>query len=91
MTAAPGPTAPPSRWLLILTMLVVIAFTAGRLVGSAMPYIVPLLAAHFHNLFTAMMFGVVGSILCLIFALLLPETAGRKFAVIEGKDRGPGT
>ncbi len=66
-------------------------FTAGRLVGSAMPYIVPLLAAHFHNLFTAMMFGVVGSILCLIFALLLPETAGRKFAVIEGKDRGPGT
>lgn len=63
-------------------------FTAGRLVGSAMPYIVPLLAAHFHDLFTAMMFGVVGSILVLTFALLLPETAGRKFAVIESKERG---
>ena len=63
-------------------------FTAGRLVGSAMPYVVPLLAAYFHDLFTAMMFGVVGSILVLTFALLLPETAGRKFAVIESKERG---
>jgi MFS family permease len=62
-------------------------FTAGRLVGSAMPYVVPLLAAHFHDLFTAMMFGIVGSALCLVFALMLPETAGRKFAVIEGKER----
>jgi MFS family permease len=63
-------------------------FTAGRLVGSAMPYIVPLLAGYFRDLFTAMMFGVAGAVLCLVFALLLPETAGRKFAVIEGKERG---
>ena len=63
-------------------------FTAGRLVGSAMPYVVPLLAAYFHDLFTAMMFGIVGAVLCLVFALLLPETAGRKFAVIESKERG---
>ncbi len=63
-------------------------FTAGRLVGSAMPYIVPLLAAYFHDLFTAMMFGIVGAVLCLVFALLLPETAGRRFAVIEGKEHG---
>ena len=63
-------------------------FTAGRLVGSAMPYIVPLLAAHFRDLFTAMMFGIVGAALCLVFALLLPETAGRTFAVIEGKEQG---
>lgn len=63
-------------------------FTAGRLVGSAMPYVVPLLAARFHDLFTAMMFGIVGAVLCLVFALLLPETAGRKFAVIEGKEQG---
>jgi hypothetical protein len=34
------------------------------------------------------MFGVAGAVLCLVFALLLPETAGRKFAVIEGKERG---
>ena len=63
-------------------------FTAGRLVGSAMPYAVPLLAAHYHDLFTAMMFGIIGAALCLLFALLLPETAGRKFAVIEGKEHG---
>lgn len=63
-------------------------FTTGRLVGSAMPYVVPLLAATFQDLFTAMMFGVVGSVLCLVFASLLPETAGRKFAVIESKEHG---
>jgi MFS family permease len=63
-------------------------FTAGRLVGSSMPYIVPLLAAQFHDLFTAMMFGIVGAVLSLVFALFLPETAGRKFAVIEGKEQG---
>jgi hypothetical protein len=35
-----------------------------------------------------MMFGVVGAVLCLVFALFLPETAGRRFAVIESKERG---
>jgi MFS family permease len=62
-------------------------FTTGRLVGSAMPYVVPVLAGYFHDLFTAMMFGVVGAVLCLVFALFLPETAGRRFAVIESKER----
>jgi hypothetical protein len=39
-------------------------------------------------LFTAMMFGAVGASPSLLFALLLPETAGRKVAVIEGKEHG---
>jgi len=63
-------------------------FTAGRLVGSVMPYLVPLMAASLHDLFSAMMFGIVGAVLSLVFALFLPETAGRKFAVIEGKEHG---
>jgi len=63
-------------------------FTAGRLVGSSMPYLVPLIAANTHDLFNAMMFGVVGASASLIFALFLPETAGRKFVVIEGRERG---
>jgi MFS family permease len=63
-------------------------FTAGRLVGSVMPYLVPVIAAELHDLFGAMMFGAVGAILSLLFALLLPETAGRSFAVIEGKEHG---
>ena len=62
-------------------------FTAGRLVGSAMPYLVPVIAASIHDLFNAMMFGVIGAALSLVFALFLPETAGRKFSVIEGKER----
>jgi hypothetical protein len=35
-----------------------------------------------------MMFGIFGAALSLCFALFLPETAGRKFAVIEGKKQG---
>ncbi len=62
-------------------------FTAGRLIGSVMPYLVPVIAGLLHDLFTAMMFGIVGAALSLVFALFLPETAGRKFAVIEGKER----
>ena len=65
-----------------------VTFTAGRLIGSAMPYLVPVIAALLGNLFNAMMFGIVGAVLSLLFALLLPETAGRKFAVIEGKEHG---
>jgi hypothetical protein len=34
-----------------------------------------------------MMCGVTGAVLSLGFALFLPETAGRKFAVIESKER----
>jgi MFS family permease len=63
-------------------------FTVGRLIGSVMPYLVPVLAAQFKDLFTAMMFGAVGAVLSLLFALFLPETAGRKFAVIESKEHG---
>jgi MFS family permease len=63
-------------------------FTVGRLIGSVMPYLVPVLAAEFKDLFTAMMFGAVGAVLSLLFALFLPETAGRKFAVIESKEHG---
>jgi MFS family permease len=65
-----------------------VTFTAGRLIGSAMPYLVPVIAALLGDLFQAMMFGVIGAVLSLLFALLLPETAGRKFAIIEGKEHG---
>ena len=65
-----------------------VTFTTGRLVGSAMPYLVPVIAAQLHDLFNAMMLGVAGAGLSLLFALLLLETAGRKFAVIESKEHG---
>jgi len=65
-----------------------ITFTTGRLIGSAMPYLVPVIAALLHDLFAAMMFGVIGAVLSLLFALFLPETAGRTFTVIEGKEHG---
>jgi MFS family permease len=64
-----------------------ITFTVGRLIGSIMPYLVPVIAAQLRDLFTAMMFGIIGAILSLVFALFLPETAGRRFSVIEGKER----
>jgi MFS family permease len=65
-----------------------VTFTTGRLIGSAMPYLVPVIAALLRDLFSAMMFGVIGAVLSLLFALFLPETAGRKFTVIEGKEHG---
>jgi MFS family permease len=65
-----------------------ITFTTGRLIGSAMPYLVPVIAALLRDLFAAMMFGVIGAVLSLLFALFLPETAGRTFSVIEGKEHG---
>ena len=40
-----------------------ITFTTGRLIGSAMPYLVPVIAALLHDLFAAMMFGVIGAVL----------------------------
>ena len=64
-----------------------VTFTVGRLIGSIMPYLVPVIAAQLHDLFKAMMFGVIGAVLSFGFALFLPETAGRRFAVIEGKER----
>lgn len=62
-------------------------FTTGRLVGSIAPYAVPAIAASLGSLRDAMMLAVLGSVASLAMALLLPETVGRSFAVIEGKER----
>jgi len=62
-------------------------FTTGRLIGSLAPYAVPALAATFGSLRDAMMLAVFGAALSLLLTLLLPETAGRQFAVVEGKQR----
>ena len=62
-------------------------FTIGRLLGSAAPYVVPLLAASYGSLLHAIVFGVTGVFLSMVAALLLPETVGRRFAVIESKSR----
>ncbi len=64
-------------------------YNLGRLIGAIAPYAVPALAAAFGGLLDAMMFGVIGAVVCLVCALLLPETGGRRFAVIEGKERAP--
>ena len=62
-------------------------FTTGRLIGSLAPYAVPVIAAAFGSLRDAMMLAIVGSIISLLVALLLPETVGRPFAVVESKER----
>jgi MFS family permease len=62
-------------------------FTTGRLIGSMAPYVVPVLAAAFGSLRDAMMLAIVGSVISLAFAFLLPETVGRPFAVVEAKER----
>jgi MFS family permease len=60
-------------------------FTMGRLVGAIAPYLVPVLAETM-GLLNGMMLALVGSAISLLFTLTLPETAGRRFDVIEGKD-----
>lgn len=62
-------------------------FNFGRLVGSMAPYIVPVLAATLGSLRDAMMLGIVGAAISLAFVFFLPETVGRTFAVVEGKER----
>jgi len=62
-------------------------FTAGRLIGSTAPYVVPILAASFGSLLQAITFGMIGVVVSIVTALLLPETVGRQFAVIESKSR----
>jgi MFS family permease len=62
-------------------------FNLGRLVGSLAPYVVPMLAAAFGSLRDAMMLGIVGAAVSLLFVFFLPETVGRAFAVVEGKAR----
>lgn len=61
-------------------------YTLGRTIGAAAPAIVPALALFFGgDLIKGMMFGAVGSVICLAIILFLPETAGRQFMVIEGR------
>lgn len=62
-------------------------FTTGRLIGSVAPYAVPAIATAFGSLRDAMMLAAVGSVISLLVAPLLPETVGRSFAVVEGKER----
>lgn len=60
-------------------------FTLGRLVGAVAPYLVPVLAQTM-GLLNGMMLALAGSAISLIFTLTLPETAGRRFEVIESKN-----
>jgi MFS family permease len=62
-------------------------FNLGRLLGSMAPYVVPVLAAMFGSLREAMMLGLVGAAVSLLFTFFLPETVGRTFAVVESKER----
>jgi hypothetical protein len=60
----------------------------GRGIGSFAPYVVPMVAAQTGgNLLNGMMIGGIAALVCVLAALLLPETAGRNFAVIEAKAR----
>lgn len=64
-------------------------YVVGRGVGSAAPFLVPAVAAGLHvRVIDGMMIGVIAALVCLLAALLLPETAGRRFAVIETNDTG---
>ena len=60
-------------------------FTMGRLVGAIAPYLVPVLAQTM-GLLNGMMLALAGSAISLLFTLTLPETAGRRFEVIESKN-----
>jgi MFS family permease len=65
-------------------------YTTGRLVGASAPILVPMVATMFGgNLLNGMMMGLAGSLISLVFAMMLPETAGRLFAVVEAKAREP--
>jgi len=60
-------------------------FTTGRLIGSAAPYAVPVIAAAFGSLRDAMMLAVAGSVISLAVTVMLPETVGRTFTVVESR------
>lgn len=63
-------------------------YNVGRGMGALSPIVVPTLAAAWGgNLLAGMMFGLLGSIVCLAAVSALPETAGRAFAVVEPKER----
>jgi MFS family permease len=63
-------------------------YMIGRGIGSMAPFVVPSVAAHTSaGLAGGMMIGLAAAVVCALAALLLPETAGRSFAVIESKAR----
>lgn len=63
-------------------------YMVGRGIGSIAPFVVPFVAAHAGgSIVTGMMAGLVAAVICAVAALMLPETAGRSFAVIESKAR----
>ena len=63
-------------------------FNIGRLVGSIAPYVVPVSwRCRCGSLRDAMMLGIAGAAISLVFTFFLPETVGRTFAVVEDKER----
>lgn len=63
-------------------------YMVGRGIGSIAPFVVPAVAAHSTSgMAGGMMVGFAAAVICALAALLLPETAGRSFAVIETKVR----
>jgi MFS family permease len=63
-------------------------YMIGRGIGSIAPFVVPFVAAHTTSgVLGGMMIGLGAAVVCALAALLLPETAGRSFAVIESKAR----
>jgi MFS family permease len=62
-------------------------YMVGRGIGSLAPFFVPLVAASAGGIAGGMMAGLAAAVVCALAALLLPETAGRSFAVIETKVR----
>lgn len=62
-------------------------YMVGRGIGSLAPFFVPVVAASAGGTAGGMMTGLAAAVVCALAALLLPETAGRSFAVIEAKAR----
>lgn len=63
-------------------------YMVGRGIGSIAPFVVPVVAANSVNgIVGGMMVGLAAAVICAVASLLLPETAGRSFAVIEAKAR----
>jgi|APCry1669192522_1035417.scaffolds.fasta_scaffold02431_3 MFS family permease len=63
-------------------------YMVGRGIGSVAPFVVPVVASNSANgIAGGMMVGLAAAVICAVAALLLPETAGRSFAVIETKAR----
>jgi len=65
-------------------------YVVGRGIGSLAPFIVPAVAAQAGSVINGMMVGAAAAVVCVIAAMVLPETAGRSFSVIESKARSDG-